>query len=120
MAKRLIPDESHKFGQDTKFIEPALYTFSAEHVVSPFPTNKAHWRILWHLAGTLAIHRSQYIDGVDEFTGNGCGPELKSFEQNRGKPSELRIMLGDKGKGVEVLIPSQLFGFCHTSREGIS
>jgi hypothetical protein len=72
-----------------------------------------------HFAGTLAIHRSQYIDSVDEFTGDCRRPELKSFEQNRGKPSELRIMLGDKGKGVEVLIPSQLFGFSHTSREGI-
>ena len=28
-------------------------------------------------------------------------------------------MLGDKVEGVDVLIPSQFFGFCHTSREGI-
>jgi hypothetical protein len=104
---------------ETEFIEPAVYTFSAKHLVSPFPANEAHRRILWHFAGALPIHRSQYIDSIDEFTGDWRRPKLKSFEQNRGKPSELGIMLGDKGKGVEVLIPSQLFGFGHTSRERI-
>jgi hypothetical protein len=102
---------------DAEFVEPAVDSIRGEHVTLPAFANESGGRIRRHFARAISIHLPQDFNGGYEVTRDRRGPEVKGLQQERGIAPELRIVLGDKRQGIEILIAGEPLGLAHTGGE---
>ena len=72
-----------------------------------------------HLAGVVAVHAPQYLDGVEHVLGGRRGPQLEYVEEFRRVSAQRRVALSDAVQKIEVLGLRELLRLGDALGEGI-
>ena len=98
--------------QGTQFVVTPVNAGVGHDQFLPARLDEVGRRVRRHLAGIVAVHAAQYLDGVEHVLGGGRGPQLEHVEEFRRVAAQRGVALADAVQEIEIL------GLCEFLRLG--
>ena len=108
LARALHPDVAGaqrvlQLRQRAQFVVAPVDAGVGHHQFLPARLDELGRRVGGHLAGVVAVHAAQHLDGVEHVLGGGRGPQLEHAEKFRRVAAQRGVALADAVQEIEVL-----------------